>query len=102
MAASTTAQKEFADASRQDLAEKEKAQEDVLKQYADELAGDAPTAEAVRQAIEEALQALDKAKQNTGQLMKSLIGPGGRFEGQAVDGKEVSRLVKEVLDARKS
>lgn len=102
LAASSTAQSEFAAASRQDLVDKEKAQEDVLQAYAHELQGDAPNADAIRQAVEEAIQSLDKAKQNVGLVMKNLVGPGGKLEGQALDGKELARAVKSVLDGRKS
>lgn len=100
-AAAKAASEEFKAAGRPDLVEKEEGQVDVLEQYAgsvETMSGEdirSVVVKAVEDAKEE--QASGAAKANMGDVLKRLLGPGGSLDGQPVDKKEVSKIVKEVM-----
>jgi len=96
-AASQTASKEFADAGRSDLKEKEDAQIAILGEYAGgvETMGINQIRDTVSRAIEEMRGAGGKV--TSGDALKRLLAPGGDFEGKPVEKADVARMVKEVL-----
>ncbi|KAK3111068.1 hypothetical protein LTR53_014044 [Teratosphaeriaceae sp. CCFEE 6253] len=98
LTASQTAKAEFVGAGRQDLAEKEGLQGSVLEEYAGgvKVVGVERVREVVRAVAEE--EGGDGGKGlGMGEVIKKLLGPGGRLEGENVDRAEVARVVKEVL-----
>lgn len=97
--ASKAAALEFESAEREDLKNKELAQVAVLEEYA--------SASSVKSLSEDemafAIQSVIEKRRNEGQplnlgsVMKDLMQPGGAFNGTAVDGKEVSNLIKNLI-----
>jgi uncharacterized protein YqeY len=82
-------------ASRPELAEKERAEIEVLKGYLPEGASEAELAAAVAQAIEETGATSVK---DMGKVMKAAMGALAAT-GKAVDGKQVNALVRQKLGA---
>lgn len=82
--------------SRNDLAEKEKEQLDVLQEYA----GNIKTLdnEEIRKQLLTIVEELRSAGQEitTGSIMKKCFIPGGVFDGQLVEKSAVARIIKEV------
>ena len=99
-AAANQAKQEFEAAGRKDLVEKEEGQVVVLEQYAESM--DMLSADEIRDAV---MKAVDQAKEqqsvgnktNMGDVLKKVLGTGGSLDGKAVDRREVTRIVKEVM-----
>lgn len=92
--ASQNAAKEFAEAKRQDLKEKEDKQVEILDEYAG----------TVQMMAEEDLKAAVKAVvdamaggTNQGKVMKELLRPGGALDGKMVDKAQLASVVKDSL-----
>lgn len=98
MAASKHAANEFRTAQRNDLQEKELAQVAVLDEYASGV--DSVGEQEIMAAIAEVMNSrkVDGGATSLGAVLKSLIGPGGIFDGKPVDRAEVSRLAKIALE----
>ena len=95
--ASRSAAEEFSTAHRDDLRDKEQAQIAVMEEYAAgvETVGLDEIAEVVARVIGKIRT--DGQAISTGSALKALVGPGGEFEGKAVDKAEVARIVKGML-----
>jgi uncharacterized protein YqeY len=93
-AAAKTAGDEFKAAGRDDLVEKEEQQAAVMEEYAGsvETLSESDIKDAILKAVEGASE-----KQNMGQVLKKILGPGGSLEGKSVDRATVARIVKQVL-----
>ncbi|GAB7355893.1 hypothetical protein MBLNU459_g6541t1 [Dothideomycetes sp. NU459] len=95
--AAQQAAKEFQEAGRQDLKDKEDAAIAVLEEYAGsvETVGE----QEIRNTVTETLQVMksEGAKTGSGDVLKKLLAPGGAFEGKPVEKSQVAKLVKEVL-----
>lgn len=94
---SENAAAEFKAANREDLRSREAAQADVLEEYIKDSnsLGD----EDITMAIQEVVGKMrtEKLDVNRGSVMKALVGPGGRLDGQLVDNSDVARLVGGML-----
>lgn len=94
---SENAAAEFKAANREDLRSREAAQIDVLEEYIKDSnsLGD----EGITMAIQEVVGKMrtEKLDVNRGSVMKALVGPGGRLDGQLVDNSDVARLVGSML-----
>lgn len=90
---------EFRGAGRQDLAEKEDAQVQVLQEYADgsgiETLGEAELRKVVETVKKELAAEGITGKTATGETMKRLLAPGGLLDGKDVERSELARIVKE-------
>ncbi|KAF2223740.1 Yqey-like protein-domain-containing protein [Elsinoe ampelina] len=97
-AASETARKEFKDAGRSDLIEKEDAQLHVLQEYAGgvETWNDEQIKEAVSTVIQDMKSSSEK-KIVMGDVLKRLFAPGGDLDGKPVEKAKVSVAVKQLL-----
>ncbi|KAG8631497.1 hypothetical protein KVT40_000637 [Elsinoe batatas] len=97
-AASETAKKEFKDAGRSDLIEKEDAQLDVLQEYAGgvETWNDEQIKAAVSTVIQDMKSSSEK-KIVMGDVLKRLFAPGGELDGKPVEKAKVSVAVKQLL-----
>ncbi|KAJ5095059.1 hypothetical protein N7532_007350 [Penicillium argentinense] len=97
--AARDAAKEFAEAERPDLKEKEEAQVAVLEEYASQVKTLA--VEEVETIIANEITAIKEAgkKLDVGQVLKSLFAPGGALDGKPADRKEVAGLVKKAVSA---
>ena len=95
LAAAEGAVGEFKAGGRQDLVDKEENQMGVLKDYMKDVGGDAMSAEELKDTIAEVLEE-SKAQGRVvmGDVLKKLLGPGGKLEGKGADGKEVAKLVR--------
>ena len=97
-ALSRDAAKQFAEAKREDLQSKENAQADVLDEYASEvkLMGEEDVENAINEAIEKLKASTATLKPQD--ILKTLFGAGGAFDGKPVDrglvAKKVSTLLK--------
>ena len=91
---SGAAVEEFENAKRDDLKGRELAQIAVLETYIHE--SDSMGEDDVTKAIQSVIGKMRSEQKavNQGSVMKSMVGPGGVLEDQAVDRKEVARLVK--------
>ena len=98
--AAQQASKEFEDAGRPELQEKENAQISVLNEYAGEVQtlGVDQIREIVGRAVEEMKSS--GAKMTMGDVSKRLLAPGGDFDGKSVERSEVARVVKELLSPK--
>lgn len=96
-AAAKVARKEFEDAGRADLSEKEDSQIAILSEYAGgvETIGEDEIRHVVSKVVNEMKSG--GAKAAMGDVLKKLLGPGGSFEGKPVEKAEVAKVVKEVL-----
>ncbi|MCJ1245004.1 hypothetical protein MMC30_002205 [Trapelia coarctata] len=97
IAVSKSAAEEFSAANRDDLRDKEQAQVAVMEEYAAgvKTVGQDEITEVVARIIGK--MRTDGQTVNTGSALKALVGPGGEFEGKAVDKAEVARIVKGML-----
>lgn len=97
--ASKEASKEFAEADRSDLKEKEDAQVAVLEEYAGRVK--TLSLEEVEDIIAKEIAAIKEAgtKLDVGQVLKSLFAVGGALDGKPADRKEVAGLVKKAVSA---
>ncbi|KAI1351368.1 Yqey-like protein-domain-containing protein [Xylaria sp. FL0043] len=92
------ARDEFAAAGRDDLAAKENAQISVLDEYVagsgvEELSGDE-----LRAVVKDVVDGLGGGeKPKLGDVMKTLLAPGGPLDGKTVEKAEVARVVKDVV-----
>ncbi|KAI0815774.1 Yqey-like protein-domain-containing protein [Xylaria sp. FL0064] len=92
------ARDEFAAAGREDLAAKENAQISVLDEYVagsgvEELSGDE-----LRAVVSDVVAGLGGGeKPKLGDIMKTLLAPGGPLDGKTVEKAEVARVVKDVV-----
>ncbi|KAI4734751.1 GatB/YqeY domain-containing protein [Aureobasidium sp. EXF-12298] len=102
--AATQAAKEFSDAGRQDLTEKENAAIKVLEEYAGnvETVGEDYIKEVVQSTIDSIKAEAQGAKVVMGDVLKKLLAPGGVFEGKAVEKSQVAKAVRQFLDANSS
>ena len=85
---------EFQNANRNDLKSREVAQIAVLKSYITE--SGSMGEEDITSAIQDVIGRMRSEEKtvNQGSVMKSLVGPGGTLENQAVDRQVVAKLVK--------
>ncbi|TGJ78301.1 hypothetical protein E0Z10_g10460 [Xylaria hypoxylon] len=93
------ARDEFAAAGRDDLVTKEEAQIAVLDEYmggsgVEELSGDQ-----LRAIVQDAVAGLGDEKPKMGDIMKTLLAPGGPLDGKNVEKAELARVVKEATSA---
>lgn len=95
--AAQQAAKEFQDAGRQDLKDKEDAAIAVLEEYAGSV--DTVGEQEIRNIVTQALAVMksEGVKTTSGDVLKKLLAPGGAFEGKPVEKSQVAKLVKEVL-----
>lgn len=89
------AREEFRAAGREDLVEREEGQARVLEEYAGSV--ETMSKGEVREVVVKAVEQLGGGRGNVGEVMKTLLGPGGMLEGKPVEKKEVAAMVKEVL-----
>lgn len=96
-AAAQSAAKEFEDAGRADLKEKEDAQIAILDEYAGsvETMGLDEIKSIVSKTVEEIKAQAEKF--NAGDVMKKLLAPGGAFDGKPVEKAHIAKVVKELL-----
>ncbi|KAL1301991.1 hypothetical protein AAFC00_002445 [Neodothiora populina] len=94
---SAQAAKEFEDAGRSDLKDKEEAAISILEAYSGSV--ETVGVQEIRNVVVSAIKVLQEQgkKLNQGEIMKSLLGPNGAFEGKNVEKAEVAKVVKEVL-----
>jgi len=99
-ASAHTASREFQDAGRTDLKDKEDAQIAILDEYAGGV--ETMSDEDMRVVVSNAIHELKSksTKVAMGDVLKRLLGSGGDFDGKAVERSEVSRAVKELLSSR--
>lgn len=85
---------EFQSANRDDLKGREVAQIAVLESYIGE--SNTPGEDEITRVIQDVIGRLrtEEKTVNQGSVMKSLVGPGGTLEDQAVDRQAVAKLVK--------
>jgi uncharacterized protein YqeY len=100
--AANQAAKEFSDAGRADLTEKENAAIKVLEEYAGnvETVGEDYIKEVVQSTIDTIKAEAQGAKVVMGDVLKKLLAPGGVFEGKAVEKSQVAKAVRQFLDAK--
>lgn len=97
-ASAKAASDEFKAAGRDDLVEREESQAKVLEEYAGSV--ETMSLDEIRDVV---IKKVDEAKAqqgnkvNMGQVLKTLLGPGGVLDGKPVEKKEVTGIVKEVL-----
>ncbi|GIK03894.1 hypothetical protein Aspvir_007969 [Aspergillus viridinutans] len=96
-AAAKEAAKQFADADRPDLKEKEDAQVTILEEYAGQVETMSP--EDVKAIVSQELSKLKEAgkKVDVGALLKSLFAPGGALDGKPAERAEVAKIAKEAV-----
>ncbi|KAI1755213.1 Yqey-like protein-domain-containing protein [Xylaria castorea] len=92
------ARDEFAAAGRDDLVAKEQAQITVLEEYVAGSGVEELSTDQIRAAVGSVVAGLgDKPK--LGDVMKTLLAPGGPLDGKNVQKAELARIVKEVTGA---
>lgn len=100
--AALQAGKEFANAGRADLKEKEDAAIKVLEEYAGNV--ETVSEEDIRKAVQDTIDGIKAeaagAKVVMGDVLKKLLAPGGVFEGKPVEKSQVAKAVREFLDAK--
>lgn len=100
--AALQAGKEFANAGRADLKEKEDAAIKVLEEYAGNV--ETVSEEDIRKAVQDTIDGIKAeaagAKVVMGDVLKKLLSPGGVFEGKPVEKSQVAKAVREFLDAK--
>lgn len=96
-AAAQSAGKEFEEAGRIDLKEKEEAQISILDEYSGNV--QTTSIDEIRSIVCKAVEDMKSsgAKLAMGDVLKRLLAPGGDFEGKPVEKSEVAKVVKEVL-----
>lgn len=96
--ASDDAGAEFAAAGRQDLVDKERAQAAVLEEYIAGSGIEELSEDQLRAAVADAVAAAG-VHAKMGDLMKTLLGPGGPLEGKDVEKAQVAKMVREAVGA---
>lgn len=96
-AASQAASKEFQDAGRADLKDKEEAQISILNEYSGSV--QTTSEDEVKDIVGKVVEEMKSSgvKIAMGDVLKRLLAPGGDFEGKPVEKAEVAKIVKEVL-----
>lgn len=96
-AAASEAAELFRRNSREDLAEKEMGQREIIEEYA----GSVITLgeEEIRRVLEEIRARLEGegVKINVGSLLKATVGPGGALDGRPVEKDRVASIAKQIL-----
>jgi uncharacterized protein YqeY len=95
IAAAKEAGESFKAAGREDLSHQEDAQATVLQEYASNV--DTVSVAEMKEAVEQAIISLDTKSRNVGTVMKVLTGPGGKFAGRPVVGKDLAAIISQVL-----
>ncbi|KAI1095971.1 GatB/YqeY domain-containing protein [Rostrohypoxylon terebratum] len=95
--ASADASAEFTAAGRTDLADKEAAQIAVWEEYISQSGVTTWTATALSEAVSRAVQDASGETATFGAVMKTLLAPGGPFDGADVDKAQIAELVKKAL-----
>ena len=103
-AASQTAAKEAEQARRDDLKQKQDTEIGILDEYAGSVK--LMSTEDLRSAVKSTLDLLYTKTSNLtvkpGTLMKELLRPGGRLEGEPVDKAELAKVVQDALQTQSS
>lgn len=96
-AAANDAAKQFAEADRPDLKEKEDAQVTILEEYAGQV--ETMSLEDIKAIVSQELSKLKEAgkKVEVGSLLKSLFAPGGALDGKPAERSEVAKIAKEAV-----
>ena len=96
-AASKAAAEEFQQAGRADLREKEENQTSVMEEYIGgvQVMGE----DDIKKVVSERIRQLkvENMKLDMGNVLKSLLGPGGDFDGKSVERADVAKEVKAAL-----
>ncbi|KAI0196067.1 Yqey-like protein-domain-containing protein [Xylaria flabelliformis] len=92
------ARDEFAAAGRDDLAAKEEAQITVLDEYMAGSGVEELSTDQIRTIVGGVVAGLGE-KSKLGDVMKTLLAPGGPLDGKNVEKAELARIVKEVTSA---
>lgn len=95
--ASKDAGRQFEEANRNDLKEKEDAQVAILEEYAGQVETVGP--EEVQDAVSQTIAALQKdgKKVEIGAVLKMLFAPGGVLDGKPAEKSQVSAVAKELV-----
>ena len=96
-AAAQTASKEFKDAGRTDLSEREDAQIAILDEYASGV--DTMGSSEIRDTVAKVLEEMKSSgsRVTMGDVSKRLFAPGGDFDGKPVEKSEVIKALKDLL-----
>ncbi|GAQ05867.1 altered inheritance of mitochondria protein 41, mitochondrial [Aspergillus lentulus] len=96
-AAAKEAAKQFAEADRPDLKEKEDAQVTILEEYAGKV--ETMSLEDIKAIVSQEVSKLKEAgkKVEVGALLKSLFAPGGALDGKPAERAEVAKIAKEAV-----
>ncbi|EAW19651.1 uncharacterized protein NFIA_027250 [Aspergillus fischeri NRRL 181] len=96
-AAAKEAAKQFAEADRPDLKEKEDAQVAILEEYAGKV--ETMSLEDIKAIVSQEVLKLKEAgkKVEVGGLLKSLFAPGGALDGKPAERAEVAKIAKEAV-----
>ncbi|KAL1845495.1 hypothetical protein Plec18170_009752 [Paecilomyces lecythidis] len=97
VAASKDAAKQFEEAGRADLKEKEDAQVVVLEEYAGQV--ETLGIDDIKQAVSQTISSLKDSgkKADIGTVLKTIFAPGGALDGKPVEKAEVAKIVKETV-----
>lgn len=95
--ASKEASRQFAEANRSDLKEKEDAQIAILEEYAGRVETTSP--EEIQDAVSQTISQLQKdgKKVDVGAVLKSLFAPGGMLDGKPAEKSQVATVTKELV-----
>ncbi|KAI0525922.1 Yqey-like protein-domain-containing protein [Xylaria bambusicola] len=93
------ARDEFAAAGRDDLVAKEEAQIAVLNEYMADSGVEELSSDQLRVVVRDVVAGLGDEKAKMGDIMKTLLAPGGPLDGKDVEKAELARVVKEVVSA---
>ncbi|KAJ9313409.1 hypothetical protein DTO271D3_6272 [Paecilomyces variotii] len=98
-AASKEAAKQFEEAGRADLKEKEDAQVVVWEEYAGQV--ETMGTDEIKQAVSQTISSLKEAgkKADIGTVLKTIFAPGGALDGKPAEKAEVARIAKETVAA---
>ncbi|KAF4188904.1 hypothetical protein CNMCM7927_000478 [Aspergillus lentulus] len=96
-AAAKEAARQFAEADRPDLKEKEDAQVTILEEYAGKV--ETMSLEDIKAIVSQEVSKLKEAgkKVEVGALLKSLFAPGGALDGKPAERAEVAKIAKEAV-----
>jgi len=98
LAAAERAVDEFKAGGRQDLVEKEEGQIGVLKSYLSDATADAISPDELEEVVTQTIEELKaQGKATVGEIMNRLLAHGGKLVGRGADGKEVGKLVRQLL-----
>lgn len=95
--ASKEAGRQFAEASRDDLKEKEDAQVAILEEYAGRV--ETTSLEEIQEAVSQTISQLQKdgKKVDIGAVLKLIFASGGVLDGKPVEKSQVSAVAKELV-----